>query len=100
MVALEMLAFSAAVANNESMTDVLSGAMAAEQLADLFNNICGEQLDQQGQNLIKLLAENGRLTVLPEISDMFNEFKADYDKEIDILSTLNPEFKLHIRKTV
>ncbi len=80
----EMLAFTAAVAENEAMTDVLSGAMAAEQLAELFTNICGEQLDQQGQNLIKLLAENGRLTVLPEISDMFNAFKADFDKEIEV----------------
>lgn len=80
----DMLAFAAEVAKNGAMKDVLSGAMAAESLAELFNHVCGEQLDQQGQNLVKLLAENGRLTVLPEISEMFDLYKADYDKEIDV----------------
>lgn len=80
----EMLVFAAEVAKNKAMKDVLSGSLAAEQLAELFNNICGEQLDQQGQNLIKLLAENGRLKALPYISDLFNLYKADFDKEIDV----------------
>ena len=80
----EMLAFAAEVAKNEMMKDVLSSAMAAEKLADLFNNICAEQLDLQGQNLMKLLAENGRLQALPDIALLFNQYKADFDKEIDV----------------
>ncbi|WJG09440.1 F0F1 ATP synthase subunit delta [Aliiglaciecola sp. LCG003] len=80
----EMLVFAAEVAKNDSVTDILSGAMAAEKLADLFVNICGEQLDQAGQNLIHVLAENGRLKALPEIALLFNHYKAEYDKEIDV----------------
>jgi len=79
-----MLLFAGEVAKNESMQAYLSGSMAAETVSELFNNVCGEQLDQYGQNLIKVLAENGRLQALPDISDLFNEFKADYDKEIDV----------------
>ncbi len=79
-----MLLFAGEVAKNESMQEFLSGSMAAETVSELFNNVCGEQLDQYGQNLIKVLAENGRLQALPDISDLFNEFKADYDKEIDV----------------
>lgn len=79
-----MLVFAAEVAKHDAMQDPLNSAMAADKLAELFNNVCGEQLDQHGQNLIKLLAENGRLQALPEVSDLFNEFKAAYDKEIDV----------------
>ncbi len=80
----EMLAFAAEVASDDTMKNILSSAMAADKLAELFNNVCGEQLDQQGQNLMKLLAENGRLQALPDIAQLFNEYKAEFDKEIDV----------------
>ncbi|MCV2886518.1 F0F1 ATP synthase subunit delta [Aestuariibacter sp. AA17] len=80
----EMLAFTAEVANNETMQGVLTSSLASDKLAEVFNNVCGEQLDQHGQNLIKLLAENGRLQALPEVSAMFDSMKAAYDKEIDV----------------
>ncbi len=80
----DMLAFTAEVARNDEMHQLLTGAVAAESLAEIFNNICGDQLDENGQNLIKVLAENKRLPVLPEISEMFDAFKAEYDKEVDV----------------
>lgn len=80
----EMLVFAAEVAKNSAIKDLLSGAVAAEKLAEIFNGVCGEQLDLQGQNLIKVLAENRRLNALPEISVMFNAFKAEFDKEIEV----------------
>jgi F-type H+-transporting ATPase subunit delta len=46
--------------------------------------VCGEQIDENGQNLIKVLAENQRLSALPEISALFNQYKAEFDKEIDV----------------
>jgi F-type H+-transporting ATPase subunit delta len=80
----EMLAFAGEVAANEDMHQLLTGAVAADTLADIFNNVCGEQLDEHGQNLVKVLAENKRLAALPEISTLFDAFKADYDKEIEV----------------
>lgn len=80
----EMLAFAGAVAANDDMHQLLSGAVAADTLADIFNNVCGEQLDENGQNLVKVLAENKRLAALPEISTMFDAFKAEYDKEVEV----------------
>ena len=35
-------------------------------------------------NFIKVLAENKRLIALPEISTLFDAFKADYEKEIEV----------------
>mgnify|MGYP000262328763 FL=1 len=83
----EMLAFAGAVAANDDMHQLLSGAVAADTLADIFNNVCGEQLDEHGQNLVKVLAENKRLVALPAISELFNALKADYDKEIEVVLT-------------
>jgi F-type H+-transporting ATPase subunit delta len=80
----DMLMFAAEVAKDESIKGLLTGAVAAQKLAEIFNGVCGEQLDKQGQNLIQILAENRRLTVLPEIFALFNQFKSDYDKEIDV----------------
>ena len=80
----EMLTFVGEVAVNEDMHQLLTGAIAADTLADIFNNVCGEQLDEHGQNLVKVLAENKRLAALPEISTLFDAFKADYDKEIEV----------------
>lgn len=80
----EMLAFASEVAVNESIQNMLSGAFAASKLSQLFIDVCGEQLDDHGQNLIKILAENKRLPALPAIFDMFNVLKADYDKEVEV----------------
>ena len=81
---LQMLVFASEVAQNDVMEGLLSGSTAAEQLAEMFINICGEQLNTEGQNLIKVLAENKRLSVLPEIAELYAELKAEYEKEIDV----------------
>jgi F-type H+-transporting ATPase subunit delta len=83
----EMLGFAAAVASNETVSELSGGSMAADKLADLYINVCGESLDTHGQNLIKVLAENKRLTTLPEISALFDLLKAEYDKEIEVVVT-------------
>ncbi|AXR04905.1 F0F1 ATP synthase subunit delta [Salinimonas sediminis] len=80
----DMLAFASQVAANDDMHQLLTGAVAADTLAEIFVNVCGEQLDLHGQNLIKVLAENERLVALPKISEMFDMFKAEYDKEIEV----------------
>lgn len=80
----DMLFFAAEVASNETVQQLLTGSLAADKMAAMFNNVCGEQLDQHGQNLIRLMADNGRLQTLPEVSALYNDYKAEYDKEIDV----------------
>lgn len=87
----DMLVFAGEVAVNESMENLLSGVMAADTLSQLFINVCGEQLDDHGQNFIKVLAENKRLPALPAICELFNAFKADYDKQIEVQVTAATE---------
>ncbi len=67
----DMLAFAAEVTKNEQMAELLSGALAPETLAESFIAVCGDQLDAHGQNLIKVMADNGRLKVLPDVLEQF-----------------------------
>lgn len=71
-----MLAFAAEVTKNEQMEELLSCALAPETLADSFIAICGEQLDANGQNLIRVMADNGRLKALPDVLEQFAHLRA------------------------
>lgn len=79
----EMLAFAALVSENETMQPLLTGSLASTKLAALFISVCGEQINEQGQNLIKVMAENGRLKVLPAVSQLFTEYRNEWAKEVE-----------------
>ncbi|MGI2261346.1 F0F1 ATP synthase subunit delta [Shewanella sp. GXUN23E] len=79
----EMLSFAALVSENESMQPLLTGGMASNQLVNLFISVCGEQVDKHGQNLLKVMAENGRLGVLPAVAKLYAEFRNEWAKEIE-----------------
>ena len=83
-----MLAFAAEVTKNEHMAEMLSGALAPETLAASFIAVCGEQLDASGQNLIKVMAENGRLNALPDVLEQFIHLRAvsEATAEVDVIS--------------
>jgi len=84
----EMLAFAAEVTKNEQIHELLNSSMAAENLAEIFVAVCGEQFDEYGQNLIKVMAENGRLKTLPDVCEQYFILKSDYEKliEVDVVS--------------
>lgn len=79
---LEMLVFAAEVSKDDTMKGFLSGGASAEQAQDLFLKVCDVQLDSNGQNFVKVLAENGRLLVLPQVVAQFSELKAEHEKTV------------------
>ncbi len=78
-----MLAFAAEVTKNDTIAELLTGAMSSDKLAELVISVCGEQLDQQGQNLVSVMAENKRLQALPEVLTQFLVLKAAHEKTIE-----------------
>jgi F-type H+-transporting ATPase subunit delta len=80
----EMLVFASEVAKNEQVAQFLASSASAEKQAEVFNHVCAEQINEYGQNLVKVMAENGRLVALPAVASLFAEFKAEYDKEIEV----------------
>ena len=74
----DQLHFAAAVADNATMrTAIDSPSMSVTQLADMFIEVCGEHIDEQGRNFIRLLAANDRLPVLPEVAAQFDALRAE-----------------------
>jgi F-type H+-transporting ATPase subunit delta len=47
---------------------------------DLFHDVLSSLLDEQRNNFLKLLAQNKRLIVLPEVLEMFNAYYAALEK--------------------
>jgi F-type H+-transporting ATPase subunit delta len=80
----EMLVFASEVTLNSDIRDLIASALAPEKLAEIFVSICDDQLNTHGQNFVQVLADNNRLSALPDISTQFNLLKAEYDKEIDV----------------
>ncbi|MGK7247280.1 F0F1 ATP synthase subunit delta [Buttiauxella agrestis] len=79
-----MLGFAAEVSKNEQVAELLSGALAPDTLSASFISICGDQLDANGQNLIKVMAENGRLKVLPDVLEQFVQLRAAQEATVEV----------------
>jgi F-type H+-transporting ATPase subunit delta len=74
----EMLSFAAAVAADAQMKALIDDPkVTSAELEKMFLAICDKKLDESGANLIKLLGEYGRLALLPEVAQAFEELKAE-----------------------
>lgn len=80
----ERLTLLAAVASDERVIAGLRSPSATrEQRARLLLDICGDRLDDGARNLVRLLAENGRLELLPDVAGRFEELRATAEARID-----------------
>lgn len=81
----KMLAVSAAIARDETVGSLLkSPALSSEQVSKAFVQVCGDELNEKGKNFIRLLAENKRLVLLPQISQLYDVLKANQEKSVDV----------------
>ncbi|KDO15473.1 ATP F0F1 synthase subunit delta [Vibrio metoecus] len=81
----QMLAFTAEVAKNEQMHELLTSSGSASKLAEIFIAVCGEQLDGHGQKpRLKVMAENGRLLAIPALNELFAVLKQEHEKKVDV----------------
>lgn len=80
----DALDFMATVASDAVMTEILDNPqLGREQKGELLLKVIGDKLNQQQTNLIKLMAENGRLKTLPEVVDQFEVFRAEAEGKIE-----------------
>jgi F-type H+-transporting ATPase subunit delta len=84
----EMLAFATAVATDSQMRALDDDPnVPAEQVEKVFLAVAGDKLDATGVNLVKLLVEYGRLSLLPEINRLFEELKAQEEGVVEAVIT-------------
>jgi F-type H+-transporting ATPase subunit delta len=90
----DMLALASAVVADPQMQAVIEDPkFIAADIERLVLAVCGDKLDESGVNLIKLLVEYDRLTMLPDIAGIFEELKAQdegtLEAEITAATALN-----------
>jgi F-type H+-transporting ATPase subunit delta len=79
----DMLQLATAVVTDPAAEAVIGNPRVEDsKLADLVINICGDAMTQHGQNFIRLLVENDRLTLLPEILVLFERYRAEAESTI------------------
>ena len=64
-----------------SITD--SVKVSKKQLISILHDIAGNQIDDQGKNLLSLLIDNGRLDLLPEIKAVYEVMRADAESTVE-----------------
>lgn len=83
-----MLGFCAAAVRDKTFAAYLDNpGLTREQSAEAMLQVCQDNLDNQGKNFVRLLAENDRLELLPAVADLFEDLKALYEKTVDVAIT-------------
>jgi F-type H+-transporting ATPase subunit delta len=62
-------------------------AVSVDRVAGLIIDVAGASLGERGSNFVKVLAENGRLALLPEISAQFETLKANAEGTVEATIT-------------
>jgi F-type H+-transporting ATPase subunit delta len=65
-------------------------SLTAAELADLVIDVAGAKLDAGMQNFVRVLAENHRLLLLPEISAHYEELRSAVEntEEVEVISAV------------
>jgi F-type H+-transporting ATPase subunit delta len=84
----DTLNFMGVVASNDEVQELLSTPQMAKQSgADAFVKLCDGKLDDSAKNLVNMLAENDRLSLLPEIGVLYETLKDEAEGSIEALVT-------------
>jgi len=79
----DQLKLLAAVADDPAIAGLTHDPrVSAEQLSALIIDVCGDQLDQEGKNLVRLLVRNNRVHAIRDIEQAYSARRADAEKVI------------------
>lgn len=113
----EMLKVISEVASVEQLKSLVTNPnITADKLTEIILEICGDKLNNEGKNLVSILIENNRMEVLPQLSDLYEQLKAQYEGILEaniisayeisetqkekLVSVLENKFKCKIKASV
>lgn len=81
----KMLGLAAAVARDATVRTYLDqpGLDSSKQIA-VFEEVCGDELDENVRNFLAQMASNKRLTLLPIVVALFHDFLATDQRIMDV----------------
>lgn len=81
----DQIRIAADIVDDEKVATVLdTPSYTSTALAEVVLNLAGDSLDQAVGNFVHVLAENKRLSLLSQISALFEQFKANRESSVDI----------------
>lgn len=86
----KMLVLTSEVSKDEQIRNILTSDMKPDAIAQLFINICKDVLDEYSANFIKIMAENKRLALLPEVFVLFQQYCLEKASaaDVDVISAV------------
>lgn len=79
-----MLAALGEVARHDKVRPLLDNPLVERQVVvDLLIEACGDSLDQKGRNLVRLLSENRRLGLIPQIAEQYEALRREAEGRVD-----------------
>ena len=83
-----MLDLLAAIARDPTVSGLIANPRVDRtRLVEFFVDVCGERLSGTGRNFVKVVAQYGRLALLPDISERFAEERAAREGRNHVLVT-------------
>ncbi len=80
-----LVSLAEAVSLPEVRAAVTNPRVAKAQLATLMDALLGSAASAQQRNFVRVLADNQRLLVLPEIAAIFETLKAEAEKTVNVV---------------
>lgn len=76
----KMLQLAAVIAENDDVKQLVGNpVVSAKQFGEIILEIGRNKFNSEARNLVMLLADNKRILVLPQISQLFEQLKAQYE---------------------
>lgn len=76
----KVLKLAAGIAEEKQIKMLIGNPkVSAEQISQLFFDIGKSNFDNEARNFLTLLAENKRIMILPQISQLYEQLKAQYE---------------------
>ena len=81
----EMLGLLGAAVKDPALSGLITNPkLTIVQKTELMLEIGGGRLNDEGQNLVRLLAANGRLGIIADIAEAYEHRKADHQGTLDV----------------
>jgi|SRR3972149_7937206 len=79
----DMLQLAAMVAVDQNVERLIGNPRVSKaQLTDLILGVCGGRLNKDSSNFLRVLIENGRLSLLPYIAEQYENYRAEEEKVV------------------
>lgn len=80
----DALAFMAALVRDESIEKLINNPrVERERLFKLFDDLCADRVPEGGRNLLRLMADNDRLMMMPDVAEQYEVMRAEAEGTID-----------------